>query len=162
MKKWVYVFSGIIIGIICGYGTVCFIRHLDAIGALAMGFAVVILAIVILLSSPMGLNLGDELSRIPCELDGAKEGNDYEHVEGDVVVVLCDKGVRIWRNDKIYSEFFFKRLLGLNIADESIIAMINCKRYRYLYEFKVDSLLKRRVLDNTFLQYVDERNVRYE
>lgn len=162
MKKWIYVFAGIVIGVISGYGTICFMRHLDALGALALGFAVVILAIVILLSSPMGLNLGEELNRIPCELDAAKEGDDYTPVEGEVVAVLCDKGIRIRRDGKIYSEFFFKRLLGLNIADESIIAMIDCKKYRYLYEFRVESALKRKVLDKALLSHVNERNVRYE
>lgn len=162
MKRVVYVIVGIVVGIVCAYGTVCFMKGYDALGALAMGFAVVIVSIVFLLSSPAGLNLGNELNKIPCELDEAPESGDFVPVDGDIIALVCEKGIRVRKNDKVYKEFLFDKILGLNIADESAIVCVGGKKTRHLYEFRVGAKLKRKLFYNSLISHVDDSHIKYE
>lgn len=163
MRKWIYVVVGCILGIACTYGTICFINGFIALGALSFGFVVITIAVVMLLSTPTGLNLGSETNKIPCAVSIAEgPDQDFMDITGNTVLIICEKGLRIKRDDKVCREFTFDSIMGVNVRDAVPILMYKAKRGTPLIELSVVSKLKQKVLFKCFDTHLDKSIVTYE
>lgn len=162
MRKWMYCIIGCLLGIACTYGTVCFIQGFTAIGALAFGFVVITIAVVMLLSTPAGLDLGKETNKIPCAVSVAEgPGSEFVDITGETVLVICDKGFRVRKDDKISYEFTFDSIMAVNIKEDIPILMYKAKNSTPLVELSVMSKLKKKVLFNCFDSKLDSSIIKY-